>query len=203
MMSGSTTVASMELYAGLVEMSVGLIPAGGGCVQLLRRMLNPVMETPNGDPMPHLQRIFETIAFAKVSASALEAKELGFLAEDDRIVTNQSHLLQTAKRRALALCGGFQPPLRKDVWASGRDAHAALLIGIDNIRRSGNASGYDAHIAGKLAYVLCGGDLARPGWVKSDYIYALEREAFMSLMGEEKTQERIGYMLKTNKPLRN
>ncbi len=203
MMAGGATVAAMELYAGLVEFGVGLIPAGGGCVSLLRRILNPVMGTPNGDPMPQLQRIFETIAFAKVSGSALEARELGFLADDDRIVTNPAHLLQTAKARALSLRAGYQPPRRREVWACGRDAHAALLIGIDNIRRNGNASEYDAHIARKLAYVLCGGDLARPGWVSADYLYALEREAFMSLMGEEKTHARIIHMLETNKPLRN
>lgn len=203
MMSGSVIVAAMELYAGLVETSVGLIPSGGGCVQFIRRLLNPVMENPQADPLPHLQQIFENIALSKVSTSAIEAKELGFLAEKDPIIANQSHLLQKAKRRALSMIEGFQTPSRREVWAAGRDAYAAFLIGIDDMKRNGYASDYDAHIAAKLAYVLCGGDLARPTWVSPEYFYALEREAFLSLIGEEKTRERILHMLETNKPLRN
>ena len=202
-MAGSATVASLELYAGLVEVGVGLIPAGGGCVNMLRRVLNPVMGNPNGDPFPPLQQIFETIGYAKVSASALEAKEMGFLAQEDRIVAHPGHLLRAAKNKALAMREGFIPTQQRDIWACGRDAYAALLIGIDNIQRSGFASEYDAHIARKLAYVICGGDLAGPAWVAADYIHALEREAFLSLLGEEKTQQRIQHMLETNKPLRN
>ena len=169
MMSGSAIVAAMELYAGLMETSVGLIPSGGGCVQLIRRLLNPVMENPHADPLPHLQMIFENIALSKVSTSAIEAKELGYLAEKDPIVANQSHLIHKAKRSALSMIEGFQPPSRREVWAAGRDAYAAFLIRIDDMKRNGYASEYDAHIAGNLAYVLCGGDLARPNWVSPEY----------------------------------
>jgi len=203
MMGGTAIVAAMELYTGLVEMSVGLIPSGGGCVQMLRRLLNPVMMNAKADPMPHLEQIFETIARAKVSGSALEARELGFLSDRDLIVVNQAHLIQRAKRKALSFCEGFQPHSFREVWAAGRDAHSTLLIAIDHIRRSGFASEYDAHIAAQLAYVLCGGDLAQPGWLAPEYFYTLEREAFLRLMGEEKTRERILHMLKTNQPLRN
>lgn len=203
LMAGDAVVAAMELYAGLVELGVGLIPAGSGCTSMLRRILNPVMETPEGDFMPPLQRIFETIAYAKVSGSAIEAREWGFLSPNDRIVANADHLLHAARSQALALTDGYQPPRRNEIWACGRDAYAAMLIGIDSIRRTGHASEYDAHIARKLAYVLCGGELARPGWVAAEYFFALEREAFMSLLGEEKTRARMQHMLEKRKPLQN
>ncbi len=202
-MASSASVAAMELYMGLVEIAVGVIPSAGGCVNLLRRILNPVMETPGADPLPPLQRIFELIGMAKVSTSAIDARDLGFLAEDDRIIMNEKHVLRAAKEHALALTGIYTPPLRREVWAAGRDAFSALLIGIDNLRRGGYASEYDAHLARKLAYVLCGGDLAKSGWVSPEYFYELEREAFMSLMGEEKTLTRIAHMLETNRPLKN
>ena len=203
MMGGTAIVASMELYTGLVEMSVGLIPSGGGCVQMLRRLLNPVMMNAKADPMPHLEQIFEIISRAKVSGSALEARELGFLHDRDLIVANQAHLILKAKSKALSMREGFLSHSFRDVWAAGRDAYSALLIAIDHVRRSGHASEYDAHIATQLAYVLCGGGLAQPGWHPPEYFYTLERESFLRLLGEEKTRERILHMLKYNRPLRN
>ncbi len=204
LMSGTKVVAHAELYAGLVELGVGLIPAGGGCKELLRRVVSPVMAaSPNADVLPHLQKAFEQIATAKVSTSAYEAREMGFLSADDKIVMNRAHLLGEAKRVARQLAEDYTPKQPGKVWAAGRDAYAALLIGIEGFRESGFASDYDAHLARKLAYILTGGAISEPGWVDEQVILNLEREAFMSLVTEPKTQERIAHMLQYNKPLRN
>jgi 3-hydroxyacyl-CoA dehydrogenase len=203
-MAGTRIVAHMELYMGLVEVGVGIIPAGGGCKEMLRRVLNPVMESSaNADPLPHLQKVFEQIATAKVSGSAKEAREMGILTACDRIVLNRAHLLGEAKREALYLADGYVPAKVGKIWAAGRDAYAALLIGIEGFRESGFASEYDAVIARKLAYILTGGGISEPGWVDEQVILDLERAAFMDLLKEQKTLERISYMLQNNKPLRN
>jgi len=203
-MAGTKTVAYAELYAGLVEVGVGLIPAGGGCKELLRRVVNPVMEgSPIASVIPHLQKVFEQIATAKVSTSAKEAREMDFLSADDKIVFNRSHLLGEAKRVALQLADGYVARQPGKIWAAGRDAYAALLLGIEGFRESGYATEYDAFISKKLAYVLTGGAISEPGWVDEQVILNLEREAFLSLVTEPKTMERISHMLQTNKPLRN
>lgn len=204
LMAGQRAVAHAELYAGLVEIGVGVLPAGTGCKELLRRKLNPVMRTPNADALPHLQRIFEQIALAKVSESAKQAREMGFLTACDRIVMNRDHLLAEAKREVLhMIAGGFraQPPGK--VWAAGRDALAALRMAVFTLQDGGFATDHDALIANKIAYVLCGGDLSEPQWVPEQYILDLEREAFVELCHEPKTLERIGHMLQHGKPLRN
>lgn len=204
-MAGAAQVAHIEYYAGLVEAGVGLIPAGGGCKELLRRVVNPVMRShPNADPLPHLQKVFQQIATAQVSEQGAKlAREMGFLGPCDRIVMNRSHLLGEAKRTALYLADGYTPAQREPVYAAGRDAYAALLVAIESFVEQGIASEYDAHIARKLAYVLTGGALSEPAWVQPELIFELEREAFMSLLQEEKTLERITHMLQTNRPLRN
>jgi 3-hydroxyacyl-CoA dehydrogenase len=203
-MSGAAIVAHSELYAGLVEIGVGLIPAGAGCKELLRRVLNPVMEShPNADPIPHLQKVFQNIATGKVSESAKQAQEMGILAPTDKIVTNRAQLIGAAKAEALALAENYQPRTAGKIYAAGRDTYAALLLGIEGFRDGGYATDYDAHISKKLAYVLTGGALSTPQWVDEQLILDLEREAFMSLVGEAKTMERIQYMLQNNKPLRN
>jgi 3-hydroxyacyl-CoA dehydrogenase len=203
-LSGTRTVAHAEFYAGLVELGVGLIPAGGGCKELLRRVVNPVMSShPNADVLPHLQKVFEQIATAKVSTSAKEAREMGLLEADDVIVMNRSHLLAEAKRIAHDLSVNYTPRTTGKVWAAGRDAYAALLLGIEGFREGRFATEYDAFISRKLAYVLTGGALSEPAWVPEQYILDLEREAFMALAVEGKTMERIGHMLQFNKPLRN
>lgn len=202
-LGGARTVAYAELYAGLVEVGVGVIPAFGGCKEMLRRVVNPVMETPNADVLPHLQKAFQNIAMAKVSGSAREAWEMGLLWKSDKIVMNRSHLLWEAKRAALDMVPGYTPLKPQKIWAAGRDAYAALLIGIEGFRDGGYATEYDAHISRKLAYVLTGGALSAPGWVDEQVILDLECEAFLSLLGEQKTIDRISHMLQTNKPLRN
>ena len=202
-MSGAAVVAHAELYMGLVEVGVGLVPAGGGCKELVRRLVNPLARGGTDDVLAGLQKAFETIAMAKVSGSAKEAKALGFLSETDKIVMNRAHLLGEAKKLALALSETYVPRKPEPVFASGRDAFAALQIGVAGFKEAGYASEHDALIAQKLAYILTSAALAEPQWVDQQFLLNLEREAFLSLIMETKTQERIMHMLQTNKPLRN
>ena len=202
-MSGAAVVAHAELYMGLVEVGVGLIPAGGGCKEMLRRLVNPLARAGADDVLPGLQRAFENIAAAKVSGSAKEAKSLGLLAPADKIVMNRAHLLGEAKSLALAMSASHAARKPEKVFAAGRDACAALMLGLAGYREAGYASEHDALIAKKLAYILTGAALAQPQWVGQQYLLNLEREAFLSLIMETKTQERVMHMLRTNKPLRN
>ena len=202
-MSGAAVVAHAELYMGLVEVGVGLVPAGGGCKEMARRLVNPLARAGADDVLPGLQQAFENIATAKVSGSAKEAKSLGLLARDDVIVMNRAHLLGEAKSLALAMSETYEPRKPEPVFAAGRDAYAALLLGVAGYREAGYASEHDALIARKLAYILTGAALAEPQWVDQQFLLNLEREAFLSLIMETKTQERIMHMLQTNKPLRN
>ncbi len=202
-MSGAAVVAHAELYMGLVEVGVGLTPAGGGCKEMLRRLVNPLARAGADDVLAGLRKAFENIATAKVSGSAKEAKALGLLAPTDKIVMNRAHLLGEAKSLALALSVTYTAREPEKVYAAGRDAYAALLLGVAGYREAGYASEHDALIAKKLAYILTGARLAEPQWVDQQYLLNLEREAFLSLIMESKTQERIMHMLRTNKPLRN
>jgi len=204
MMHASRVVAAAETYTGLVEVGMGLIPAAGGTKELMRRILNPPMRTANSEPLPYLQRVFEQIGMAKVATSAEEARQMGLLSSADRVVFNRDQLLAEAKREALVMLeGGYQPPLPEKIYAAGRDALAAMKVGIFTYQAGGGITPYESVIGGKLAYVLTGGELSRPAWVDEQYILDLEREAFISLCGEAKTQERIWHFLQTNKPLRN
>lgn len=202
-MAGTAVVAHVELYMGLVEVGVGLVPAGGGCKEMLRRLVNPLARAGADDVLAGLQRAFENIATAKVSGSAKEAKALGLLAPTDKIVMNRAHLLGEAKTLALALSETYAARKPEKVYAAGRDAYAALMLGVAGYREAGYASEHDALIAKKLAYILTGAALAEPQWVDEQYLLNLEREAFLGLIMETKTQERIMHMLRTNKPLRN
>lgn len=203
-MAGWASVADHETYMGLVEVGVGLIPAGGGCKELLRRKVNPVMRTANADVLPVLQEVFEQIALAKVGESARQSKALGYLQDGDQIVMNSDHRLALAKEKALYLVSsGARPPEVEKVYAAGRDALSALRLGVQSFVWGNYASEHDKLISDKLAFVLCGGDLSGPAWVDPWYIMDLEREAFLSLAGEQKSQQRIMYMLQQGKPLRN
>jgi len=204
MMHGNRVVAHAELYSGLVEIGVGVIPAGGGTKELVRRILTPPMRTQNAEALPFLQRIFETIGLAKVATSAEEARQFGFLTQSDRVVMNRSHLLAEAKREVLHLAAdGYRPPLPEKLYAAGRDALAAMRVGVYMMNQGGYITDHERLIGEKLAYVMCGGELSRPTWVDEQYFLDLEREAFLSLCGEEKTQQRLWHMLQTGKPLRN
>ncbi len=203
-MTGWETIAAHESYIGLVEFGVGVVPAGGGCKELLRRKVNPDMRTPNADVLPIMQETFEQIALAKVATSAWEARDMGYLDRGALIEMNSDHLPATAKRRALQLVQiGARPPEVEKIYAAGRDAYNALLLGVQGLQWGGYASDHDALIARKLAYILCGGDGSAPAWVDPWVILDLEREAFLSLLGEQKTIERMMHMLQSGKPLRN
>ncbi len=197
-------VAAGETYMGLVEVGVGLIPAGGGVKELVRRLVSPAMRTSQTPPLPSVRRAFEQIAMAKVAGSALEAREMGFLTDEDRVVMNADHLLSAAKREVLDLADGYAPPERADnVYAAGKTVRAALEMGVKSMQWGHYASEYDGVIATHLARAFTGGDISIPQWVSEDYLLSLEKQAFVALLENEKTHERIEAMLKTGKPLRN
>jgi 3-hydroxyacyl-CoA dehydrogenase len=204
-LGGIQTIAHAELYIGLVEVNVGLIPAGGGCAALLRRVVNPVMQSSaEADPLPHLQQLFHQIMTAAVShQGAKEARALGFLGPCDRVVLNRRHLLREAKRSALYLADGYVPARSEAIYAAGRDAHAALLIDLDRMHEQDSISDYDVQIGRELAHVLTGGAPSSPAWIDEMALLDLERAAFMRLLRDPNTQARISHMLKTNQPLRN
>lgn len=206
MMGASAICAADESYIGQVEAGVGVVPALGGCTELVRRVLAPVKKgNPVADLLPYLQRVFETIALGKVSGSADEALQWGFLTPTDRIVMNADHLLFDAKRMVLEMAAsGYRPPVRgKDIWAMGAVGLAALKMVIWGYREAGYLSEHDVLIAEKTAHILSGGGLTRSQWVDPEYILGLEREMFLSLLGESRTIDRIQHMLKTKKVLRN
>jgi 3-hydroxyacyl-CoA dehydrogenase len=198
-------VAAGETYMGLVEVGVGLIPAGGGTKEMVRRLVSPPLHAaPNTPPLPFLQKAFEQIALAKTATSALEAKEMAFLTENDRIVMNADHLISAAKREALDLADGYTPPEHaNNVYAAGRTARAALEMGVKTMQWAHYASEYDGVIAGHVARILTGGNLSLPQWVPEEYLLNLEKRAFLGLLKQEKTHERIEALLKTGKPMRN
>src|SRR4029079_9077015 len=203
---GDRVRAAAETYIGLVEVGVGIIPAGGGTKELLLRTLDSIPKNvDDADPFPFVKRAFETIALAKVATSAEEARTLGFLSEDDTISMNSDRVIADAKKEVLALAasGYVQPQQRTDIRALGNPALATLKLGIHQMKRAGYISDHDAEIGTQLARILTGGDLNHPTRVSEQYLLDLEREAFLKLVGMRKTQERIGHMLKTGKPLRN
>lgn len=203
-MHSSRTVAAVETAMGLVEVGVGLIPAAGGCKEMNRRLVAGVAATPGGNPQAALMQVLETIAQAKVSGSAIEARELGFLRPTDQIAMNGDHLLGEAKQAVLDLAQDYIPPTPGNhCYALGRDGLAALRVAIHTLQEAGQASEYDAFIAERLAYVLSGGELSSPQWVEEQYFLDLERQVFLELCHEPRTHARITAMLETGKPLRN
>jgi len=200
-----------ELYIGLVEVGVGLLPGGGGSKEMLLRALasaegiRPGGRGESVELMEAMKKCFETVATAKVATSAWEARGLGFLGDSDRITANRQRVLSDAKTRALELVrSGYQPPRpRSDIPAPGENILAALKLGVHLMRQGGYITDYEVKIGGKVAEVLCGGAVSPGTLVSEQYLLDLEREAFKSLCGEKKTQERIQFTLKTGKPLRN
>jgi len=198
--------AAAETYIGLVEVGVGIIPGGGGTKEMLVRMLDLIPKgADDADPFPFVKRAFETIALAKVATSAEEARALGFLSAEDSVSMNQDRLIADAKKEVLALAatGYVAPQPRTDILALGNPALATLKLGIHQMKRAGYISEHDALIGTQLARILTGGDLNHTTRVSEQYVLDLEREAFLSLIGTRKTQERMAHMLKTGKPLRN
>ncbi|MFC0187578.1 3-hydroxyacyl-CoA dehydrogenase/enoyl-CoA hydratase family protein [Fictibacillus aquaticus] len=193
-----------ETYMGLVEVGVGLIPGGGGNKELYQRLLEQLPEGSKGDLQKVANQTFETIAMAKVSTSAHEAAKLGFLRPQDGLSVNGDHLLHDAKNQVLALAAqGYQPPQRKKLPIVGEAGYATLALGAQTMHFSQYISDHDLKIAKKLAYVIAGGKLPAGTLVDEQYLLDLEREAFLSLAGEPKSQARMQHMLVKGKPLRN
>jgi 3-hydroxyacyl-CoA dehydrogenase len=205
-----------ELYTGLVEVGVGLLPGGGGCKEMLLRAVDGAIAARGSkgsggalagsiEMLEAMKRAFETIATAKVATSAHEARSLGFLSEADRITMNRERVLCDAKARALELVrAGYEPCVpRTDIPAPGEGLLATLKMGVHMMRQGDYITDYEVKLGAKIAEVLCGGNVTPGTLVSEQYILDLEREGFKSLCGEKKTQERIQYTLKTGKPLRN
>jgi 3-hydroxyacyl-CoA dehydrogenase len=211
-LSAAKIQAAAEAYIGLVEVGVGLIPGGGGTKEMLIRANEHAASGEDLDLFHTMKPAFETIAMAKVGTSAEECRELGFLRRDDGISMNRDRLVGDAKEAALALArGGYKPAAPS--WQEGAQTTQIKVLGeqflagaklvIHMMHRGGYISDYDAHVGRKLANILAGGALSSPQQVSEQYLLDLEREAFVSLCGERKTQERIAHTLKTGKPLRN
>jgi 3-hydroxyacyl-CoA dehydrogenase len=204
-----------ELYAGLVEVGVGLLPGGGGCKEMLLRAVDSAAASRGKvsgealagsvEMMEAMKKAFETIATAKVATSAHEARGLGFVSDADRITMNRERVLSDAKARALELArAGYEPPVpRTDIPAPGESLLAALKMGVHLMRQGDFITDYEVKLGAKIAEVLCGGNVTPGTLVSEQYILDLEREGFKSLCGEKKTQERIQFTLKTGKTLRN
>lgn len=196
--------ASQETYMGLVEVGVGLIPGGGGTKELYLKMLRDMPEGIEFDLSKVANAVFERVAMASVSTSAAEARENGFLNKHDGISVNHDHLLDDAKQRVLALSRtGYQAPQPEKIPVVGDSGYAAMLLGAKNLHLSGYASEHDLKIAEKLAYVLSGGRVREGSFIDEQVMLDLEREAFLSLIAEPKTQMRMQHMLLKGKPLRN
>ncbi len=201
---GARVRAAAETYIGLVEVGVGVIPAGGGTKEMLARSLKRAPKSQDADLMPFAQEVLETLGTAKVATSASEAVELGFLRSTDGISMNHQFLLHDAKVTALSLVReGYKPPVKDKIVALGQPVLSALTLGLYLWKEGKRITEYEFHIGKKLAYVITGGDFTSAQEVDEEYFLSLEREAFLSLCGERKTQERMQYMLKNNKALRN
>jgi 3-hydroxyacyl-CoA dehydrogenase len=204
-MHGQHVRAAAETYLGLVEVGAGVIPAGGGCKEMLARWQ---VLAPEHGPFAASRHAFELIAVATVSSSAAEAQQYGFLRKSDAITLDRERLLADAKRDALALAdrrdsGEWRPPEPPAFRLPGAGGRLVLEQVVDNLRLQGTASEHDAVVAGKLAYVLTGGDCSPLDILSEQQILDLEREAFLSLCGLPKSQDRMEALLTTGKPLRN
>jgi 3-hydroxyacyl-CoA dehydrogenase len=210
--------AAAESYIGLVEAGVGLIPGGGGTKEMAIRANEHAALVPNPtatvspeqdlDLFNAFKPIFQTVAMAKVGTSAEESRALGFLRRSDPVCMNRDRLVADAKQTALALArAGYAPPAiapsAPSIRVLGEQMLSTARLAVHMMLRGEFISDYDAHVARKLAWILAGGDITAPQFVSEQYLLDLEREAFVSLCGERKTQERIAHTLKTGKPLRN
>jgi 3-hydroxyacyl-CoA dehydrogenase len=193
--------AHAELYCGLVELGVGLIPAGGGTTEMLIRFTQQLL--PGADIFEAAKRAFELIATAKVSASALDARNLGFLREHDLITMNKRRLLADAKASMLAMARDYTPPVPRSILVTGEQGYANLKYIAYSMKLAGMASEHDVHLANSLARILSGGMLNHQRVVSEQHLLDLEREVFLELTGHPKSQERIAHMLTVGKALRN
>ncbi|WP_440998441.1 3-hydroxyacyl-CoA dehydrogenase/enoyl-CoA hydratase family protein [Fodinibius sp. SL11] len=197
-------VAHHELYAGLVEVGVGLLPAGGGTKEMVLRTMQGLIEDEQVDPMPNIKEKFKTIGMAKVSDGAPKAKQMGYLRDSGAIIMNRDLLITNAKAEAKRMAdAGYYPPEKPMIKVLGNEALSSLKMMLHIMHEANFITDYDKVVAEKVAYVMSGGDLSEPQEVPEDYILRLEREAFLELLEDERTQARIEHMLKKGKPLRN
>jgi 3-hydroxyacyl-CoA dehydrogenase len=201
-------VATLESYIGLVEVGVGLLPAGGGCKEMASRAAHDATRFASDnrvDVFPYLRKYFQQIAMGEVAKSAELAREMGYLKASDRIVMNRFELLHIAKEEAKALiASAYRPPLHaRQIQVAGRTGIATLKAAMVNMLEGGFISEYDYNIGSRIAEIMCGGDVEAGSMVDEDWLLDLERKHFLELVASEKTQERVEYMLKNGKPLRN
>ncbi len=204
-LSADRIVAHADLYMGLVEFGVGLLPAGGGCLNLWRKIISGIPESVTNIELGRFfVSAFTTIATAKVSTSAADARGIGFLGPNDRIVFNKDYLIGEAKKEAAKMAfEGYTPPLKRPVKVMGMAGQGMANAELFNMSQGGFISDYDVFLARHIARVISGGDVRDKGEVLDDVILALEREAFVKFWKEPKTHARVEHMLKTGKPLRN
>jgi 3-hydroxyacyl-CoA dehydrogenase len=196
--------AHAELYIGLVEVGVGVIPAGGGCMNLLKRWMAGAPDDPAFDPLPLIRKVFESIGLAKVATSAEEARDMKFLSPQDGVTLRRENLIHDAKQTALGMYrAGWRRPRPATFRLPGQSGTSMFEWFVYNLKVAHQASEHDEKVMRHLANILCGGDTSTYAPVSEQHILDLEREAFLSLCGEQKTQERMQYMLMNNKPLRN
>jgi len=201
-------VATLESYIGLVEVGVGLLPAGGGCKEMTQRASQEAQRFANEhrvDIFPFVRRYFQNIAMGEVAKSAELAREMGYLRQSDRIVMNRFELLHIAKEEAKALnATAYRPPLHtRQIQVAGRTGIATLKAAMVNLLQGGFISEHDYNIGCRVAETMCGGDVEPNSLVDEQWLLDLERKNFMELLATEKTQARIEHMLKNGKPLRN
>jgi 3-hydroxyacyl-CoA dehydrogenase len=203
-MHGDAVRAAAESYIGLVELGVGLIPAGGGCKEMAFRFYGSVPKGVEADPTVYAGRMFRIVGTGTVSTSAEEAKDYGFLRPTDQITLNPDALLADAKADVLALLQmGYAPPMPRTVKVVGSSGIAAIRVAVHEMHQAGYITEYEEHLGVKLGTVLCGGDVARGTERTEQDFLDLEREAFVSLCGQQKTIDRILHMLETGKTLHN
>lgn len=203
-MAGNAVQASSELFIGLVEFGVGLIPGGGGNLQLLRNLYGPFAMDRDIDPFPFIKKAFMAIGMAQVATSAEDGRSKGFLKPSDGVSMNRDFVLSDAKALAIGMAdSGFRPPRQTGLLLPGPSGRATIEMLLHDMKINGQISAHDEKIGRKLANVLCGGETSATVPVSEDHLLELELEAFMSLVGEELTQKRMEHMLKTGKPLRN
>lgn len=193
--------AHAETYVGLVEAGVGIVPAWGGCKEMLFRWSNNPKR--HGGPMPPVLKVFETVGMASVAKSAEEARDFLFLRPGDGITMNRDRLLADAKAKALDLAENYRPPEPEEISLPGPTALAAMSLAVDDLRRSGKATPHDVVVGKSLARVLSGGETDITERVSEDGVLALERQVFMGLVRHPATLARVNHTLKTGKPLRN
>jgi 3-hydroxyacyl-CoA dehydrogenase len=193
-----------EVFMGLVEAGMGLLPAGGGCKEMLKRHLGDIPKGVNYDPNPFVQSAFLNIGLAKVATSCEEAREMGYLRPGDRVSMDADSLIHDAKQRVLGLArGGYQPPRKSTFKLPGASGRSPIELRLYEFNLGGFVFDHDVRVAKQVAHIMTGGDIPSGTWVDEQHILDLEREGFLSLLGEQLTLARIQHFLTTGKVLRN